>query len=174
MKHGIRFQIMIRMIAILTVVLMAFAAVSFYYNAAEMRKSIYQRGTYDAQRNLAQIDSEIDEIYQFSQWLSTDEKVRAFLLNREYATKTQRIVSIARLMEHTQVNLMLTRYVDSFCLVDKDGNAYWSTCPYDSFFIDWFKAHALNGAPLSKQLGFTPVYRIPGQKVYPASRRLIN
>ncbi len=174
MKHGIRFQIMIRMIAILTVVLMAFAAVSFYYNATEMRKSIYQRGTYDAQRNLAQIDSEIDEIYQFSQWLSTNETVRAFLLNREYATKTQRIVSIARLMEHTQVNLLLTRYVDSFCLVDKDGDAYWSTCPYDSFFIDWFKAHALSGEPLSQQQGFTPVYRIPGQKVYPVSQRLIS
>lgn len=174
MKHGIRFQIMFRMISILTVVLMAFAAVSYYYNTMEMRKSIYQRGTYDAQRNLAQIDIAIDELYQFGQWLSTNEKVRAFLMTHAYASNTDRIVSIARLMEHTQVNLLLTRYVDSFCLVDRDSNAYWSACPYDNFFIDWFKAHALGGKPLEKQLGFTPVYSIPGKKVYPISQRLIS
>ena len=174
MKHGIRFQIMIRMISILTVVLLAFAGVSYYYNAAQMRKSIYQRGVYDVQRNLAQIDAAIDEIYQFGRWLSTDENVRSFLLTRSYPTKTDRIVAIARLMEHTQVNLLLTRYVDSFCLVDAAGGAYWSACPYDRFFIDWFTLHALHGQPLEKQLGFTPAYRIPGKKVYPASQNLIS
>ena len=174
MKRSILFHIMSRQIAILLIALLAFASVSYWYNLREMEKYILRQGESSAQRNIALIESAFDEVYQFSSWFSTDADVRAFLQKNDYSSNTERVVSIAHLMENTLSNLLLTRFISNYCLVDKEGNAYWSISSYDSFFIDWFIEHALDNEPLIQHSGFTKAYKIPDNYVYPVQHTMLS
>jgi Predicted signal transduction protein with a C-terminal ATPase domain len=139
-----------------------------------MQNNISKRGNDDAQKNLIQLGSAVEDVYQLEQILSLNDDIRSFVTTDDYYSSSQRVIAIDRLMSKLRNNILLKKYIHSFCIIDSKGRAYWSGCPYDDFFIDWFKRNALNGGSPSEHIGFTQSYTFPSRTIFNDRVKLVS
>ncbi|WP_027630699.1 sensor histidine kinase [Ruminiclostridium cellobioparum] len=163
MKHGIKYSIMSRLIAVVFIVLISFAGIFYYIFIPNMQTNIAKFGNHEAQKNLTQIENSIDEIYRLSEYLSLNSDMRAFIERRDYESASEKVKNVTHLLQNIKNNILLKDYIHSYCIIANDGSAYWSECPYDDFFIDWFEKYALKGNSSKEYLGFTGNYAFPSR-----------
>ena len=114
MKHGIKYCIMSRIIAIMLVVLIAFTLIASFALQSIQNTNIEKRGLYDAQRNQLQIENTLDEIYNLSSLFCLNPEIRSFLLTKEYRSPSQKTMAINHLINQLDEKLLLDQYIHSF------------------------------------------------------------
>jgi two-component system sensor histidine kinase YesM len=173
-KHGIKYCVMSRLIAIVLIVLISFTLVSYFAMQSILEANIAKRGSYDAQKNQIQIEKTLDEIFNLYQLLSLNTDIRSFLSTEQHSSPTQKVLAVNDLMSQLNENVLLGNYIHSYCIVDSEGTSYWNLCPYDDYFITWFRSYALDGKKLSKQVGFTKSYFFPNNQQRNIGNNLIG
>jgi two-component system sensor histidine kinase YesM len=174
MKHGVKFRVMSRLITIILTIFISFAAISYLSFYHIMQNNISKRGNDDAQKNLIQLRSAVEDVYQLAQILSLNDDIRSFITTENYRSSSELVVAVTRLMDKLENNILLKKYIHSFCIIDGQGRAYWSRCPYDDFFIDWFKRNAIKGDSPSEHIGFTQSYTFPSRTNFHNRVKLIS
>lgn len=174
MKHGIKYCIMSRIIAIMLIVLIAFTLIASFALQSIQKTNIEKRGLYDAQRNQLQIENTLDEIYNLSSLFCLNPEIRSFLLTKEYRSPSQKTLAINHLINQLDENILLDQYIHSFCIVDKNGTGYWNQCPYDNYFLSWFYAYAVDEGSLEEYAGFTNSYVFPPTQQHRAETQLLS
>lgn len=172
-KRSIKFQIMARIVAVVLVILISFSWVLYHlFNSINMN-NLFKRGSEEAQRNLIQAQSAIEDVYRFSEYLVLSEEVNKFLKGLNHYTASEKAVESAKLMGKLDAVLPGGEYIHSFCIVTEDGESFWSKCPYDQFFEDWFAQNTGRELP-SQELGFTQAYLFPEIKTYYERNTLVS
>lgn len=163
MRYGIKFSVMSRLIAVIFIVLISFAGIFYYILIPNMQTNIAKFGDHEAQKNLSQIVSSIDEIYRLSEYFSLNNDIREFIEQQSFESPSVKVSVVTHFMRNLKNNILLKDYIHSYCIIASDGSAYWSECPYDNFFIDWFEKYALNDTTTKEALGFTQNYSFPSR-----------
>ena len=129
MKRSIKFQIMARIVAVVLVILISFPGFStIFFNSINMN-NLFKRGSEEAQRNLIQAQSAIEDIpvQRIPGFLS--EEVNKFLKGLNHYTASEKAVESAKLMGKLDAILPGGEYIHSFCIVTEDGESFLEQMP---------------------------------------------
>ena len=155
MKRGIKYHVMARLAVILLTVLFSLSILSYMMIYQTLQNNISQKGIETSQRVSGQINGALEDVFRLASSLSLNRDIQSFVQKTDYVSPSERVISVSRLMEEIKRNFVINKYIHSFCIVDAKGNYYWSVCPYDDFFKDWFAIHTLKGKSLEESVGFT-------------------
>lgn len=158
MKRGIKYHVMSRLAVIMLTVLISLSTLSYMMIYQTLQNNISQKGLETSQSVSKQIDSALEDVFRLASLLSLNQNIQSFVQKTEYASPSERVTSVFRLMDEIKQNFVINKYIHSFCIVDTRENYYWSVCPYDDFFKNWFEEHTLKGKSLEKSIGFTSEY----------------
>ena len=153
MKRSIKFQIMARIVVVVLVIIISFAWFLYNQFTSINMNNLSKRGSEEAQRNLIQLQSAIEDVYRLSEYLVLSEEVSGFLKNLDRFTPAEKAVAAGKLMDNLDRLLVSGKYIHSFCGVAENGESFWNTSPYDDFFQEWFIKNTDQSIP-SKELGF--------------------
>lgn len=128
MKRSIKFQIMARIVVVVLVIIISFAWFLYNQFTSINMNNLSKRGSEEAQRNLIQLQSAIEDVYRLSEYLVLSEEVSGFLKNLD------------RL-------LVSGKYIHSFCVVAENGESFWNTSPYDDFFRNGLSKIQIRASP---------------------------
>lgn len=81
MKRSIKFQIMARIVVVVLVIIISFAWFLYNQFTSINMNNLSKRGSEEAQRNLIQLQSAIEDVYRLSEYLVLSEEVSGFLKN---------------------------------------------------------------------------------------------
>ena len=173
MKRSIKFQIMARIVVVVLVIIISFAWFLYNQFTSINMNNLSKRGSEEAQRNLIQLQSAIEDVYRLSEYLVLSEEVSGFLKNLDRFTPAEKAVAAGKLMDNLDRLLVSGKYIHSFCVVAENGESFWNTSPYDDFFQEWFIKNTDQSIP-SKELGFTKAYDFPATSLYHRRHTLVS
>lgn len=158
MKRSIKYHVMTRVAVIILTVLVSLSILSYMTIYRMLQTNISKKGVETSQSISQQINGTLEDVFRLSSQFSLNKDIQTFVRKTEYASPSEQVISVSRLMTEIKKNFVISKYIHSFCIVDAKGKYYWSLCPYDDFFKNRFESAVLKGKPLEEEIGFTSNY----------------
>ena len=111
MKRSIKFQIMARIVVVVLVIIISFAWFLYNQFTSINMNNLSKRGSEEAQRNLIQLQSAIEDVYRLSEYLVLSEEVSGFLKNLDRFTPAEKAVAAGKLMDNLDRLLVSGKYI---------------------------------------------------------------
>lgn len=115
---------------VITISMVCLGVIVYIYSKNTIEKQIIKDYNNNINQKVKQIEFIMEDLYLISQEISVSDEVQDFL------TSNKNTADIDRTTSYIKNYSYLREYIDSFVLIDTNGNCYWNKFPYSSYFND--------------------------------------
>ncbi|WP_281816009.1 sensor histidine kinase [Vallitalea longa] len=122
---------------VITISMVCLGVIVYIYSKNTIEKQIIKDYNTNINQKVKQIEFIMEDLYLISQEISVSNEVQDFLISHE------KVSEIDKTMSYMKNYSYLREYIDSFVLIDTNGNCFWNIFPYSSYFEyklkeDWY------------------------------------